>query len=954
MKTLLLVASLFAGATAWTRDATTGCITFAAPEVFDKTVDYFPHKTEVQHATKWDVIYNKFYKTATVKSAVTYQLLQCFTDAAEHAKAVAELPACVLPNCKRLTIPTTAVALGENSKVLGFLEEIQEVKSVKYAFHPSVSPCLQSLTVGKTNADDATQAAAVKVFFLAGNDAAAANTAKHVKLAMGEEPSPRGRAAWVLFVSLFYNKEGLANYVYSRTVVAYDAQVALTGALPKIKYAWVDSFAGGKIKFTSSVYVRSLITAAGGELVHFGETISAADASAQLKLVDAVIISDTNRHTSMTTVRAQLGVDTSTDFRLNRGNGVYNIYQIDRFRSAAHTFVYWEEEVSASPDLILSDLVKSARTVTPWTSAFYMFVRRVSDSPAIVAQKSFFCDRIGLHGRSNAKEIRKTALSQMKQVASNPTGTVTAVAGTDYFPDKSDELLHAELYEIEYHLTWKFVRSYKDNLNLILIQKGTTPPPANILPDAKRFQIPVDTISCAETPTTAFQTILGNLPKIKYSGESTYPCVLKAIKAGTIKAIGKFGTPDAYNKVEAEKNDVILGSKWVSGIAASPKGVIVSATSDPGPLHRSEWLNLHATFTNSEKRANELFTEIRSRYLCVAQKGKSASLTAGRTPLIAWVGSPFKAGYAYKATTARYKIDLAEHSGGLLAATVAGSKMVQHGTTIGTGVFYTDAAALRAALADVDVLVDEHWYGGAVPDKAAVYTKLGFTDANAKDFKFVKNKALFRDDKSLTTTGSTDVFMRYVVQPDAVVEDLITALHPGWEPSNTAGTHFYRNVIKGETHNVPDVKDCPDVNALEPLLTRRSTQCFVPCSERTDRDYCKLDCVATELTGGSILCAAKTAVPAPLTPVPGAPVTNNTNAPGTSPTGTPTTVCSPCSLLAHTHPHLTHSPRASLRLSWTSLVRFSAWTLTVPRPARASRSSRACEPAPPPHPSLCP
>ena len=838
--------------------------------------DYFSEKTEVAYSGGFTIVYKNFYKEVTT-GGQKYLLVQCFSDAAENAKAVAALPACSLSDampCHVLPIPVKIVSLAGAHKVVGMLEELNVVSSVNYTSNFAVAPCLQKKEedsyIARTDLESASQMDTTDVVFMSKGF----STTTHNKIvdlsAFDDEAMPLGRAEWVEFVALFFNKEGWANYLVERISLTYTEQTTMAKALFKVGAVWIESITSDRITFTSSQFIKNLMADANINLLDFGGSVDLTNVDERnfyidnLKTVSVVYLATGVRHTDLRAVLESIKiVYGSTQFVVHHDSKPYNVFQPDLYVSPSHTdSSEWEEESASSPDLLLSDIMKSSRVDnTPWTNTEYLFMRHVSSAPVQVRVSAFneanMCER-GLRRPSDVLGMRHYVQAGLSKASANPTGPVTHQDHYDFFPDKADQE-YAVDFEIFYHLTWKLVRNYLRKEDYILILDGTSAashPSAYVLPAAKKIVIPVTTAAVAATPTVHIMVMLGVSHTIVNTTYSPHPCIMKAIENGTMTMLP--WSPGALNT-----------GVYFANYADSTRSnsVATSATSDPGHINRAEWVNFVATFFNKEKLAEEIFRSITGRYLCVEDKGYGAVQTSGNRPrvmVLSYSRATTTAAAYYQISNSSYMNEWIHKAGGIHVSVDPTSLAYIHGepaVTYGNPIIkIANLTLLKTVFADVDVFIDQYYHFGksaavmvTLDDFKAAYE---ITVAEEESIAFYKNQKIYRIDNGTDDTmARTDQFTRMVVEPDAGLEDMISILHPGWDGSITT-SYFFRNLFDNTPTRIYSASQCTGTDS--PDLLSRDITCSVPCSSRNLQEYCNLECT-WDLSSSS--CSESTPLP---------------------------------------------------------------------------------------------
>lgn len=184
---------------------------------------------------------------------------------------------------------------------------------------------------------------------------------------------------------------------------------------------------------------------------------------------------------------------------------------------------------------------------------------------------------------------------------------------------------------------------------------------------------------------------------------------------------------------------------------------------------------------------------------------------AGQTtkPIIAWTS--YVAPSAYNNNTASWTISPAPYK--QILSNDAGATFF-NGSNTEKAATFSSAADFANAIKTVDVIIDETMVG---TDMTAFLNNYKLS-ADA-DFKFLKNKAVFRQDGLVNSNDGRDWFASAVVQNDAVLQDVIRAVHPQVLPANVPYS-WIRNIAKGETKNVMTAADCTAKDASMPVVDR--------------------------------------------------------------------------------------------------------------------------------------
>lgn len=193
---------------------------------------------------------------------------------------------------------------------------------------------------------------------------------------------------------------------------------------------------------------------------------------------------------------------------------------------------------------------------------------------------------------------------------------------------------------------------------------------------------------------------------------------------------------------------------------------------------------------------------INNNYNCF----KTAAATVATKPVIAWTS--YVAPSQYNNNTASWSFSGADYK--RILSIDAGATFF-NGTT---KAIFTSALEFTAALTTVDVLIDETVSGA---DMTAFLSNYKLT-ADA-DLKFLKNKAVYRQDGSVNPNDGRDWFASAVVMNDAVLQDVVRTVHPEVLPANVP-FNWIRNIAKGETKKVLTSADCKATDSNKPVMDR--------------------------------------------------------------------------------------------------------------------------------------
>lgn len=225
-----------------TENLTDGCI---AEGQFDPGIDYFPQKAQIEYAAGLTIEYHNSYKVITVKTpwpgaseSMEYALVQCGAPRPEGflEEQIIEVPAKTI-----ITMSTTYLpALDE----LGLLDRLVGVDDTTYVNNPAVLKMaedgkLASIGYGSgVNVEKVLELAPSLVMTY--GSGAPEYDAHPVLLQAGQkvvvnaewmDTTPLGRAEWLKFIAVFFNKEAEAEALFDQIEQDYQKLAALTASV---------------------------------------------------------------------------------------------------------------------------------------------------------------------------------------------------------------------------------------------------------------------------------------------------------------------------------------------------------------------------------------------------------------------------------------------------------------------------------------------------------------------------------------------------------------------------------------------------------------------------------------------------------------------------------------------------------------------------------------------------
>lgn len=361
-------------------------------------------------------------------------------------------------------------------------------------------------------------------------------------------------------------------------------------------------------------------------------------------------------------------------------------------------------------------------------------------------------------------------------------------ANTDYFPDKVT-------FEDATNVTVRYEKSYKvvtvkqpypggAPATYVFVQCGAPEPKLEgELAKATKVTIPVHRVAAASTTQVNGYELLDKVDSLAAVG------LASMISDGPVKDRvdeGKvIGFNDGSGNISVEKLTGANPDLYVTQGTSDPTDAKIAEAGIPvvadaewlekTALGRSEWTKFTALFLNAEKKATEVYGQIKKDYLATSAKGKS--VTSRPTVLL---GSMFK-GTWYATASDSYLAAMIRDAGGeyiLKEVAGTGSKPLDFEIVLDNGAkaqFWLNAqtsAPLWKTTADA--VKDDARLGQLVP---------------------VKNGTVWNPTKIINAGGGNDYWQSGVVRPDLVLADMIAILHPDLMPGHTFT--YYQQVPKG-------------------------------------------------------------------------------------------------------------------------------------------------------------
>ena len=341
--------------------------------VYDRTVDYFPNKVKVNHAKGFTVDYHLNYKVVSVKNPwrnadtnFQYVLVQCNTPIPTgfDKSQIVQVPVNSV-----VVMSTTHLPLLDK---LGITDRLIGVSDFKQVNTPSVVAKIKAgklQEVGRSNSTNVEKVLEIRPDLVTTYGVGNPKQDSHPKLIeaglpvaiIGEymESSPLGRAEWLKFMGLFFNREAEAETEFQKIESKYQsiAKIASQAKNKPTVFSGFDSRGTWYIPGGDS-YSAKFIEDAGGKYI-WDEDRSTGSLNLSF---EQVFDRAQSAEFWINSSQAWKNVDdiTNTDRRYAKFRAVKDpkLFNPTARMNATGGNDFWEGG-TANPDLVLADLVKA-------------------------------------------------------------------------------------------------------------------------------------------------------------------------------------------------------------------------------------------------------------------------------------------------------------------------------------------------------------------------------------------------------------------------------------------------------------------------------------------------------------------------------------------------------------------------------------------------------------------
>jgi len=333
---------------------------------------------------------------------------------------------------------------------------------------------------------------------------------------------------------------------------------------------------------------------------------------------------------------------------------------------------------------------------------------------------------------------------------------------------------YAHGFTIDYHDGFKVVHildrngNRQDTIEYLLVQKGHPVPTG--YSQAQVIPIPIQSMIAMSSTHIGMADFVGVADRITGLGSFRYvnsPIVRENVRTHKVTEVG---IDENINNelvismhpglMMAMSNPQANAGKYKVLTDAGVPVIVNAEWLENTPLGKAEWVKLMAALTNREELVNKKFDSVVKTYDSLAQLGHQA-----KTHPHVIIGMPFKGSWFMPAGDS-YMAHFIQDAGG--GYNWADSK--------GTG-----SLSMTFETAAPEALTAAYWLNiGYVTTKQDIVGK----DPRFASFQSFKTGNLYNYDKKTNDLGSNDYWESGVVNPQIVLADMISILHPELLPDH--------------------------------------------------------------------------------------------------------------------------------------------------------------------------
>ncbi len=354
-----------------------------------------------------------------------------------------------------------------------------------------------------------------------------------------------------------------------------------------------------------------------------------------------------------------------------------------------------------------------------------------------------------------------------RSVAANPTQRCigTFDPAVDYFPDKVT-VEDAAGFSVSYHRSYKVVdvRAGGSRERYVLLQCGAPAPPRQgDLSDAQVVRVPITSLYSQSTTHLGLLVDLHRLDVLTGVATKRFligDAILERLRGGAIREFAPASVIDTELVASQHPSMLMTGGSPSAELSVvRHAGVPVVADNEwleATALARGEWLKFMAVFLNEDRKAQQLYNDVKARYRALSAKANAVP-DAQKPTVMTGRGNRgdfvIAGGRSYAAALIRD----------------AGGRYVwADNFAAGAPTIDLELQLQRAGNADI-------WINGGGWASLAAMVK---DEPRYGFFKAFKTGQVWVYERRMTDSGANDYWVSAVAHPDLVLADLVKIFHP--------------------------------------------------------------------------------------------------------------------------------------------------------------------------------
>jgi iron complex transport system substrate-binding protein len=354
----------------------------------------------------------------------------------------------------------------------------------------------------------------------------------------------------------------------------------------------------------------------------------------------------------------------------------------------------------------------------------------------------------------------------------------------DYFPDKVT-VTEAKGFTVEYHRNYKVVsvknpwRNADTTFQYVLVQCNTPIPTG--FNKSQIVQVPVNSVVVMSTTHLPLLDKLGLVDRligVSDFNQVNTPSVVAKIKAGKLQEVGRNNNINVEKVLEIKPELVTTYGVGNPKLDSHPKLIeaglpvaIIAEYMESSPLGRAEWLKFMAVFFNRETEAEQVFSQMVTRYNSIAKIAKQAK----NKPTVL-------SGFDNRGV---WYIPGGDSYGAKFIADAGGGYLWKDDQSTGSLNLSFEQVFDRANQAECWINSSQAWR--KIEDVIN-------SDRRYGKFSAVKTSKIFNPTARMNATGGNDFWEGGTANPDLVLADLVKILHPELLPQHQF--IYYRSLTK--------------------------------------------------------------------------------------------------------------------------------------------------------------